>query len=160
MSHWYSANVLQALPGGRRLWRFSAKGSRFVLDGDRTLTLQEPAPTAAVGKNWQTLVRPRLNIAWLPSDKVFLRAVHLPGTDTAEIASMVELQLEKLSPLPVTHLVWSFYLMPQTAGKPDALRTVIVIIAARSYVEEFLGELEGRGFLADRIECPGLDQLL
>ena len=47
MSRWYSANVLQALPGGRRLWRFSAKGSRFVFDGDRTLTLQEPAPAAA-----------------------------------------------------------------------------------------------------------------
>ncbi len=160
MSRWYSANVLQALPGGRRLWRFSAKGSRFVFDGDRTLTLQEPAPAASVGKNWQTLVRPKLNVAWLPSDKVFLRAVQLPVADTAEIASMVELQLEKISPLPVTHIVWSFYLMPQAAGKPDALRTVVVIIAARSYVEEFLGELEGRGFLADRIECPGLDQLL
>ncbi len=160
MSRWYSANVLQPLPGGRRLWRFSAKGSRFVFDGDRTLAAQEPVPAASVGKNWQTLLRPKLNVAWLPPDKVFFRAVQLPGADTAEIASMVELQLEKLSPLPVTHIVWSFYLMPQSAGKPDALRTVIVIIAARSYVEELLGELEGRGFLADRIECPGLDQLL
>jgi len=160
MSRWYSANVLQPLPGGRRLWRFSAKGSRFVFDGDRTLTAQEPVPAAAVGKNWQSLIRPKLNVAWLPPDKVFFRAAQLPGADTAEIASMVELQLEKLSPLPVTHIVWSFYLMPQSPGKPDALRTVIVIIAARSYVEELLGELEGRGFLADRIECPGLDQLL
>jgi len=160
MSRWYSANVLETQPGGRRLWRFSARGSRFVFDSEKTLTLQEPAPPAAVAKSWQSLVRPRLNIAWLPPDKVFFRAVQLPGADASEMAAMVELQLEKLSPLPVTHIVWSFYLMPRIESKPDALRTVIVIIAARSYVEEFLGDLERQGFLADRIECPGLDQLL
>jgi hypothetical protein len=160
MSRWYSANVLQALPGGRRLWRFSAKGSRFVFDGDKTLTLQEAPPAGAVGKTWQSLLRPKLNVAWLPPDKVFLRAVQLPGADAAEITSMVELQLEKLSPLPVTHIVWSLYLMPKAEGKPEVLQTVIVIIAARSYVEEFLGGIEEQGFLADRIEAPGLDQLL
>ena len=117
MSRWYSANVLQSLPGGRRLWRFSAKGDRFVFDGEKTLTLQEPAPAAAVGKNWQSLLRPKLNVAWLPPDKVFFRAVQLPGADAAEIASMVELQLEKLSPLPVTHIVWSLYLMPPVRGQ-------------------------------------------
>lgn len=160
MSHWFSANVLQSLPGGRRLWRFSAKGDRFILDGEKTLTLQEPAPAAVVGKNWQSLLRPKLNVAWLPPDKVFFRAAQLPGADAAEISSMVELQLEKLSPLPVTHIVWSLYLMPKPAGKADVLQTVIVIIAARSYVEEFLSGIEGQGFLADRLECPGLDQLL
>jgi hypothetical protein len=160
MSRWFSANVLQSLPGGRRLWRFSARGSRFIFDSEKTLTLQEPAPPAAVAKNFQSLLRPRLNIAWLPSDKIFLRAVQLPGADAAEIAAMVELQLEKLSPLPVTHIVWSLHLMPRIEGKPDALRTVIVIIADRGAVEEFLGGLERQGFLADRIECPGLDQLL
>ena len=122
--------------------------------------MQEAAPAAVVGKSRQSFLRPKLNVAWLPPDKVFFRAVQLPDADEAEIASMVELQLEKLSPLPVTHIVWSLYLMPRIASQPDALRTVIVIIAARSYVEEFLGELEERGFLADRIECPGLDQLL
>jgi hypothetical protein len=37
---------------------------------------------------------------------------------------------------------------------------VIVIIAARSAVEEFLGQLEKEGFLPDRLEAPGLEQLL
>jgi len=160
MSRWYSANVLQSLPGGRRLWHFSSKGERFVFDSEKTLTLSETAPSSEAAKNWQTYFRPKLNVAWMPTDKVFLRAVQLPGADPSELASMVELQLEKLSPLPVTHIVWSLYLMPPLEGKPDALRTVIVIIAARTYVEEFLGALEGQGFLADRIECPGLDQLL
>jgi hypothetical protein len=98
---------------------------------------------------------------------VFLRAIQLPGADAAELTAMVELQLEKLSPLPVTHIVWSLYLLPgrpQPANpeEPDKLplQTVIVIIAARSFVEEFLGQLETQGFVADRLEAPGLDQLL
>jgi hypothetical protein len=160
MARWNSANVLQTMPGGRRLWRFSAKGEGFVFDQERTLTLSETAPFSLVGKDWQSLVRPKLNVAWLPADKVFFRAVQLPGTDAEEIKSMVELQLEKLSPLPVTHIVWSLYLMPRPADKPDALQTVIVVIASRSYVEEFLGELQVQGFQPDRIESSGLDQVL
>jgi hypothetical protein len=161
MARWNSANVLQTMPGGRRLWRYSSKGERFNFDQEITLTLSEMAPAAYVSKDWQSLVWPRLNLAWLPLDKVFIRAVQLPGTDLSEIASMLELQLEKISPLPVTHIVWSFYLMPRPdTAKPDALQNVIVVIALRSYVEEYLGELQLQGFQPDRIETPGLDQLL
>src|SRR5438445_6315770 len=39
------------------------------------------------------------------------------------------------------------------------MQTVIVIIVARDIVEEFLGQLEGQGYLADAIELPVLDQL-
>jgi len=46
--------------------------------------------------------------------------------------------------------------MPRAAtAKPDALQTVIVVIASRTYVEEFLGELQSQGFLPDRIETRG-----
>ena len=54
---------------------------------------------------------------------------------------MVELQLEKLSPLPVTHIAWSVYVMPQTV---DNLQTVIVIIVARGLVEDLLGSWKVR----------------
>src|SRR5438046_9578972 len=70
---------------------------------------------------------------------------------------MLELQLEKLSPLPVNQVVWSFELVPQSAGE---LQTVVVIIAERSLVEDFLGKLESAGYLADRLELPFLHQLL
>jgi len=39
------------------------------------------------------------------------------------------------------------------------LQTVIVLIVSREVVEEFLGKLEGQGFMADRLELPLLDQL-
>ena len=69
---------------------------------------------------------------------------------------MVELQLEKLSPMPVTQIVWSIQFLPHAEGN---LQTVIVMIVSRNEVEEFLGQLEGQGYLADRLELPLLDQL-
>lgn len=161
MPVWRSANVLENTPGGKRLWQLSAEsGGRFASQKDTILLAGEAAPAAAVSKDWQELVRAKLNIAWLPLDKVFLRAVQLPTSDLAEVRSMIELQLEKLSPLPVTHIVWSIHLLPKAEDKPEALQTVIVIIALRSFVEEFLGALEGIGFQADRLECPALEELL
>jgi len=160
MARWYSANVLQTSAGGRRLWNLATVSGKFTVQSEKILLLNEPCPEELVGKDWQTLVRQKLNIAWLPADKVFFRALHLPGSDRAEMASMVELQLEKVSPLPVTHIVWNFYMLPRPEDKPEALQTVIVVIAERSAVEQFLGQLEGEGFLSDRLEAPGLEQFL
>jgi hypothetical protein len=174
MARWQSANVLQTTPGGRQLWRFNANGNAFVFAEEQKLAVSEQIPADLVAKDWRTLLRSKLNVAWLPADKVFLRAVQLPSNDLNEIRSMVELQIEKLSPLPVNQIVWSIQVLPNAAVPVAAaaegasveattsvvLQTVIVIIAARSYVEEFLGELENQGFLTDRLEVPGLEQLV
>ena len=163
MARWNSCNVLQSGRDLRQLWQFSAGGGgRFNLQKEEAKLLTEPLPSKVVGKDWQTLFRPRLNIALLSADKVFLRVVQLPRSNAAETISMVELQLEKLSPLPTTQIVWGFELLPQPPN-PLALggdmQTAIVIMAARSHVEEFLGQLEGQGYLADRLELPFLDEL-
>jgi hypothetical protein len=73
---------------------------------------------------------------------------------------MVELQLEKLSPYPVAQVVWSACpVPPQPGAPPDKMQTLILVFAERRAVEEFLGQLEAEGYLADRLE-PGLvDQL-
>jgi hypothetical protein len=177
MARWHSANVLQTTPGGRQLWRFNANGTGFIFSEEQKLAINEQIPSDLVAKDWRTLVRSKLNVAWLPADKIFLRAIQLPSSDLNEIRSMVELQIEKLSPLPVTQIVWSIQLLPNQQSRPAAqpeklltdateaaaavpLQTVVVIIAARSYVEEFLGELENQGFLTDRLEVPGLQQLV
>ena len=78
--------------------------------------------------------------------------------------------MEKLSPIPVTQIAWTIHILPRRSEaererkrsrrpEPDDLQTVIVVIAARHAVEEFLGKLEDRGYLADRLEAPMLDQL-
>jgi hypothetical protein len=160
MARSQTVNVLQTSASGRRLWQLSPNGGQYTVQAEKTLLLNEPIPAGLAAKDWQSLFSHKLNVAWLPADKVFLRAIHLPPSDAAEIGQMIELQLEKLSPLPVAQMVWSYYLLPRPLDKPEALQTVIVVIASRASVEEFLGHLQTEGYLADRLETPGLDQLL
>jgi hypothetical protein len=156
MARWNSCNVLHSTSDAQHLWQFSA-GGKFSLQRDEKRLPTEPLPVKLIDKDWQTLLQPKLNVAWLPTNRVFLRVVHFPKSDFEETRAMVDLQLEKLSPLPVAQIVWGFELLPH--GDP-AMQTVVVIIAARHHVEEFLGQLETRGFLPDRLEVPFLDQLL
>jgi hypothetical protein len=152
-----SCNVLGAGPRGRSLWQFNVSNGQVKLTTHESIALQTTLPPKLVAKDWRSLWKRKLNIAWLPSDQVFVRVVHLPNAEFSELTSMVELQLEKLSPLPVNQIVWSLELGPRYG---ENLQTVVVVIAARGVVEEFLGDLEEDGFLADRLELPCLHQLL
>lgn len=149
-------NVLEpAQP--RRLWSFTIDGKDVKLSARETIEPSKPVSPKLTSKDWRSLWRPKLNVAWLPADQVFLRVIHLPASDFAELLSMVEFQLEKLSPLPVNQIVWSVEVLPQ---KIDNLQTVVVTIVSRGLVEEFLGRLESEGYLADRLELPFIQQLL
>ena len=158
MARWNSANVLQTVGGRKRLWQFHVRGQNLNPGREENKLPTEALPAGLIGKDWQTLYRPKLNIAWLPADRAFLRVLQLPPAETAgELASMVELQLEKVSPLPTAQIVWTFELVPKLAGQ---LQTAIVVIVARNVVEDFLGKLEADSYLADRLEVPFIDQLL
>jgi hypothetical protein len=157
MARWTSCNILQLAPDAKRFWQFDAKGGGFVLGREQRVPHAEPLPPKFVAKNWSSLWRPKLNVAWLPPENVFLRVVELPASNADETFSMVELQLEKLSPLPVTQIVWTYQVLPRSGG--ENLQTIVVVIVARGLVEEFLGKLERDGYLADRLEVPMLDQL-
>src|SRR5262245_13216918 len=168
MARWHFCNVLMPGAQTRELWQFSA-GGKFSLLRKISKAPAEPLPEKMVAKDWQALLQPRLNIAWLGADKVFGRVLQLPKADEGETRSMVELQLERISPLPVAQIVWSFQVLPYiqqsgagqnlNAHATGELQTVIVIMAARHLVEEYLGQLEGQGYLADRLELPLLDEL-
>ncbi len=155
MPRWNSCNVLQVAPDSNRLWQFEAKGN-FKLIREVRAASDLPVPSGLAAKSWDSFWNPRLNVAWLPPETIFLRVVELPKGPFAETVSMVELQLEKLSPMPVTQIVWTMYVLPQATGE---VQTVIVVMASRSAVEAFLGQLEAKQFLADRLEVPLLDQL-
>jgi len=165
MSRWNSCNILHVAPDAKRLWQFDAKGSGFALDRELRVAHTDPLPAKGVAKQWSSLWQPKLNVAWLPAESVFLRVVELPASNFEETLAMVELQLEKLSPLPVTQIVWTLHVMgthqsqPKADGTVEHLQTVVVVIAGRAAVEEFLGRLERDGYLADRLEAPMLDQL-
>jgi hypothetical protein len=153
---WNLCNVLAVGAEARRLWQFEAKGQDFRLSRELTVRGGELLPDV-IRKSWSSLWQSKLNVACLPPDRVFLRAAQFPQASFAETVAMVDLQMEKLSPMPVGQVVWTIHCLAHPAGTEQ---TVIVTIAARDAVEEFLGRLEGQGYLADRLELPALDQLL
>ncbi len=169
MARWNSCNILHLAPDAKRLWQFDAKGGGFALGREQRVPHAEPLPGKFVAKSWSSLWSPRLNVAWLPPEHVFLRVVELPASNPGELLSMVELQLEKLSPLPTNQVVWTMHpltvhtrpaVTPAGGEAPaENLQTVVVVIVERKLVEDFLGQLEGHNFLADRLEVPMLDQL-
>jgi hypothetical protein len=152
MARWDSCNILQTGPTSR-VWQFN---KNLSVHRDQTLTPGAPLPENIVGKGWSSLWKKKLNVAWLPPEHVFIRVAQLPASTPEETRTMVELQLEKLSPIPVTQAVWSMHVVGKSA---QGLQTIIVLIAERTMVEGFLGKLEEQGFLADRLELPMLDQL-
>jgi len=154
MARWHSCNVLESGNNKRNLWQFST--GKFTLLRQESRTATETLPQKVITKDWQTLLQPKLNIAWISAEHVFLRVIQLPKADLNETRSMVEFQLEKLSPSPVAQIVWGFELLQQPGSE---MQTAVVIIVGRNHVEEFLGQLEGQGYLADRLELPFLDEL-
>jgi Tfp pilus assembly protein PilN len=150
-------NVLEATPLGKHLWQFSPDGARPKIEENVTVAGDKPIPPKLGKKTWRDLFQPRLNVAWLPANQVFLRVVQMPQADAAEIASMLEFQLEKLSPLPVAQIVWSFELV---ASREINNVTAIVIIAAREVVEERIGAIEQGGYQPDRLELPHIYQIV
>ena len=155
MARWHSCNILHTAPDTNRLWQFDAKSG--ALNRESGSAAGQPLPARHVAKSWTSLYQPRLNIAWLPPENVFLRVIELPKSSFGETLSMVELQLEKISPLPVNQMAWTIHVLAQAPA--EHLQTIVVVIVERKAVEEFLGRLEAQGYLADRLEVPMLDQL-
>src|SRR5258706_1820269 len=106
MARWHSCNILQVGVDSRRLWQFDASNGSFALDREQTIPGGGALP-GLVHKTWRSYWQPKLNVALLPPENVFLRVEHLPKASFAEKLSIVELQLEKLSPIPVGQVVWS-----------------------------------------------------
>lgn len=153
-------NVLDSSPAARQLWQFVVERNEVKPGRAEILPAgQAPPPKVAqlVQKDWRDLYQPKLNIAWLPAEHVFLRVVQLPAVERAELQSMLEFQLEKLSPLPAAQVVWSFEVLPSAAEK---MQTAIVCIVSRDLVEQFLGTAEAQSFQPDRLEIPQLNQIL
>src|ERR1700744_4839663 len=111
MARWTSSNLLHFAPDAKRLWQFDAKGGGYVLKNEQRVPYTKILPAKFSAKTWSSLWQPKLNIAWLPPESAYLRVIELPASTAEETASMVELQLEKLSPLPVAQVVWMMHVM-------------------------------------------------
>ncbi len=151
-----TCRVLATGAEGTTLWPFDAAGDTPKPQAPVVLQPGAPVPKGSGARDWQQLVRPRLDVAWFDASSVFLHLLELPTTDPAEMASMVELQLEKLSPLPVNQVAWS----AEPLGPAGSTSTaVIVVLAPHSDVDRRLVELEEHGFVTDRLEVALVREL-
>jgi hypothetical protein len=89
MARWHSCNVLHAGADKRRVWQFETRNGQFVLGREQATANGEALPYAQVTKTWRSLWQPKLNIAWLPPENVFLRVIQLPKSNLDETCAMV-----------------------------------------------------------------------
>ena len=151
---WSGCVVADFSEAGPRLWKFGLSGAQVQPQGELA---GASLPKGPLKRGWRQLFQPQLNLAWLPPDQVYLRVLRLPASDDAELRSMLELQLEKISPLPVNQIVWSYEVLD--VADTDG-HTLVVLVATRTAVEAYLGQLEAGGFLADRLQLPLLHQVV
>ena len=152
-----ACNLLSVTGGARRLFQFTVSKGKGTATGDLVVEDGKPLPTSAVSRDWRVLLKPRLDLAWLPLESVCVRAVQLPTCDPAELPGIIEFQIEKLSPMPPAQVVWTVESVPHADGKGQ---TAVVTLAARAATEAYLAELEKGGYTVDALLTPSLRELL
>ena len=113
-------------------------GTRFWAQQQRRVDLNQAddeSTPAAEGlaeqiKSHASDLKGQITVA-LPADKCLLRVFELPSADPEELASMVELQMDKVSPFPLENMSMSF---EKLSGDEDNTR-VLVAGAQRELVE-------------------------
>ncbi len=153
-------NVVDCSSGKQRFWRFAGGKNQMKLVDVRETDLGEQFPAKHLDRDASQMWRAHCqNDAWLPAEKVFFRVMQLPLCEAHELPGMVELQLEKISPMPLSQVVWSYEVAPSHRADRDQ-QTIVVMLAERLVVEACVGELEQAGYFPDRLETAVLHQVL
>ena len=146
--------LLHLTPNGWHAWLFEC-GPRT-----RCVASTKGDPEKPLPKSFQKRAlsfQPHEIIAWLPPERAFVRVLELPPCEPHEIPSMIELQLESLSPVPIAEIQWSWTELPSpnTEG-----RRILVLLMPKGAVEAALEQYEQIGCYADRLDYPWIFGLL
>lgn len=142
---------------------FATKGKAFSLVKGFEAGADDAFPKVKFDKTWRDSFSPQLNVGLLPSSSVFFRVIELPTVELGEIDEMLELQMERLSPLPPSQVFWSYEIIQNVPGADEdqaTTTTVLVIIAEQKEVYRFVSDLESRNFYADRVSIDNLGNFL
>src|SRR5688572_13278801 len=83
----------------------------------------------------------------LPCNSVLLERHKFPATDRAELADMLQLQLEKTLPFPVDEVSHGF----EVLGQEDNESTVLSVAASHAELDQICAPLRDLGRLPERI---------
>lgn len=87
-------------------------------------------------------------VAVLHTDRALIRVVELPSSDPAELADMVELQVDKFSPFPIEQMAIGF----EVLGGTEKASRVLIAACKREVVEELSALFADCGRMPDRID--------
>ena len=108
-----SCNVVDCSSGKQQFWRFNKGKNQMKLVDVRETAPDEPIQAKHLERDVNQVWSPHCqNDAWLPSEKVFFCVLQLPLCEPSELSGMVELQLDKISPIPLGQSVWTYEVAP------------------------------------------------
>lgn len=143
--------------GTTHLKSFAARGKNFAFQKSISVDESEAFPKVTYDKTWKSAFSPSLNVAILPASEVFYRILNLPTVEESEIPEMVELQLERISPLPPNQIYWSWEILRDHEQTGESNHTnVLVSIVEQKTVHNFCSDLESRNFYADMVSIGHL----
>lgn len=107
----------------------------------------EAPPLAGAWKHPERRPEGLLSLA-APGDRALMRVLDLPTEDRSEVPSMVELQIDKISPFPVDNLLYSYEVLLERPG----LTRVLVAGMPREDVDKLVAPLREAGRLPARVD--------
>lgn len=88
----------------------------------------------------------------LPSSRLLMRVLELPSTDPDELAGMVELQIDRISPFPLDQLTLSYEVLRQSEDQSR----VLAVAAPRKTVDELGDLLKGQNIYVRSLDAEVL----
>ena len=122
-----------------------ANGWRLCIAGENQALASLDDALAAIPSNAQ------IELA-LPCQAVLMERHTLPSTDRAELADMLNLQMEKTLPFPVDEMSHGF----EVLGNSDTETTVLSVAAQHSQLESICAPLRQNGRVPERISLHAL----
>ena len=101
-----------------RIQQFECVGVEFKAPRSQDCPIHKKPKEDWTSKDYRNLFRKKINVSWASIEDVFMKVIHLPGESPEELRMMVELQLEKISPVPLAQLVWDIQVLPNPVLLP------------------------------------------
>lgn len=154
----HSIDILAAIVGrlgearrARRAFVVAFRGGRCLVRagtaGDAPLVASAEAGAALPEEIFRRGRGELVLLEW-PLERTVIRKITLPAKAREFTAGVIRNQIERLSPWPVTQILYGFVAEPGSGA--DGL-DVRVLIAERSEIESALASLSGGGLTADRV---------
>ena len=134
-----NGNISALLVPDARGWRMRVPGA----EEQALATLDEAVAAVPAGAHVELA---------LPCHSVLLERHKLPATDRAELADMLQLQLEKTLPFPVEEVSHGFEVLDQENNES----TVLSVTAAHAQLDQLCAPLREQGKLPERITLNAL----